>query len=206
LSYGIVYCATCTVNGKSYVGQTTDGIKQRWSNHKYDAKRRTAPVSKAIAEYGVSAFDLATLAEADNQTDLDELERLWIATKQSYNPQLGYNRTFGGVHGKPTPEQRAKMSAAKMGRTLSPEHCSATSAGLMGHAVSPESRAKMSAAAKGRALSPEHRAKISAANMGRKATPESRAINSAAHMQANPSPRALYLRAWRERQRLEVAA
>ena len=126
------------MNGKSYVGQTTVGIKQRWSGHRWDVKKNKLQITKAITEYGPDAFALSILAHADNQQQLDELETFWIIRKRSHDPQFGYNRRLGGKGGSFTKEARATISAARKGITLSPEHC-----------------AKMSAIRKGRRLSPE---------------------------------------------------
>ncbi len=65
-----------------------------------------------------------------------------------------------------SPETRAKMSAAHLGK---------------GHAHLPETRAKISATLKGHKFTPEAIAKMSAALRGRKHSPEARAKMSAAH-------------------------
>jgi group I intron endonuclease len=131
--YGIIYCVYCTVTGKCYIGQTTKGISQRWSQHIADANRNHIPFSRAIAEHGADAFELSILAEANSQEQLDELEAKWILLKRSYDPEAGYNRRFGGISGKLTIETKATMSKAQYG-----------------HSSSPEARARQSKAMKGR--------------------------------------------------------
>jgi 5-methylcytosine-specific restriction endonuclease McrA len=94
-----------------------------------------------------------------------------------------------------TPEHRARLSAAKKGRPLTPEHVAAIKAGYTpesraranaaldggrhGNPWSPETRAKQIAVRTGHRLTPEHRAKVSAAMMGRLVSSETRARLSA---------------------------
>lgn len=100
-------------------------------------------------------------------------------------------------------ETRAKLSAAKKGRILTPEHRAKIAASLMGnhntlgyrpspetraklsaihlgksHPVSPETGAKISAALKGRVFSDEWKAKISTALLGRKRGPVSEEVRA----------------------------
>ena len=80
---------------------------------------------------------------------------------------------------------RAKMSAAHLGKKLSPEAIAKTAAAHRGMKRSPETLARMSAALKGkgagREVSAETRAKIVAINTGRVHTAEARANMSASH-------------------------
>ena len=84
---------------------------------------------------------------------------------------------MSAAHKNPSPETRAKLSAALRGRHFSDEHRAKISAALRGNKhgrgcrgrkCSPETRAKIAATSKGRMVSPETRAKISAANRGQK--------------------------------------
>jgi len=74
-----------------------------------------------------------------------------------------------------SPETRAKISAASLGRKMSPvavaKHV-ATRRANGSYVVSPETRAKMSAASRGKPKSPEHRAKLIAILRGKPKSPD----------------------------------
>ena len=183
--YGVVYKITNTRNGKPYVGQTTRPIKERFREH---ARCRKSLIGKAIRKYGAENFTFEVLEECENAEQLNEREIFWIAELNCKSPN-GYNISDGGeghmgwTH---TPEACAKISATNRGEKnpfYGKHHTDETkakmSAAKCGRKLSPETRAKISAAKCGRKFSPETRAKISAANSGRKLSPETRAKISA---------------------------
>ena len=93
--------------------------------------------------------------------------------------------------GPPTPETKAKMSAAHTGKKQSPEAIAKTAAANTGKTRSPETIAKISAAKKGKKLgaqSPEHKAKMSAAQTGKKQSPEHIAKRVAANTGKKQTP------------------
>lgn len=79
-----------------------------------------------------------------------------------------------------SPEHRAKLSAAKLGKRLPQKTTDAAALVNRGKERTPETKAKISAANKGRRLSPETRAKMSVAKKGRKHSAESNAKRSIA--------------------------
>lgn len=79
-----------------------------------------------------------------------------------------------------TPEHRAKISAARLGRRVSDETRAKMSASHKGKTVSVETRAKIRDAQRAAYGSDEHRAKMSAARKGRIISDETRARQSAA--------------------------
>jgi len=97
---GEIYVHTNVLNGKSYVGQTTAGVAKRWSLHQRCARSPRTPAygnlfSKAIRKYGAGAFEHQTLSIARSQTELDNLEKVWIILLQAKAP-AGYNLANGG--------------------------------------------------------------------------------------------------------------
>ena len=146
---GSIYCVTNVISGKFYIGQTWYTPTIRWSVHCSDAKKRARSYfHKAIRKYGPSSFRIEVLSTADNQPDLNRLETAWIVVTGAH--RHGYNLSLGGGFLLPTPETRAKQSAAHLGRR-----------------ASSETRAKMSATRKGRPQTLAHRAARSAALLGR---------------------------------------
>jgi group I intron endonuclease len=95
---GVVYCYYNTLNGKRYVGQTTESrYKLRHYKHKYMDGNRDSPFYRAIAKYGYDAFELSIL-EKDIETNdlLNEREIYWVSYFNTKVPN-GYNMTEGGA-------------------------------------------------------------------------------------------------------------
>lgn len=96
---GIIYCATFP-NGKKYIGQTVQPLKQRKAQHKSFALNfyDNFIFHKAIRKYG---FDCITweILEKDIQTieELNQREEYWIENKHTYyRDGNGYNMSRGG--------------------------------------------------------------------------------------------------------------
>jgi len=189
MSYGIIYKATSPTS-KVYIGQTTQSLATRKSNHKAKAiyyKDRRTPFWIALIEHGFSAFSWDEIDRADNQAELDEKEKQWIAYYNSSDPQFGYNGTgdgiIGGFHGKcHSNESKKKISKSLKGKTAGEKHpffgkhlpeetrrkISEAGKGnkhLLGHHHSEETRRKMSEAHKN--PSAETRKKLSEAGKGK---------------------------------------
>ena len=184
----IIYLLTNTVNGKQYVGQTSYGLEKRWREHCQDARRGFPRyLYNAIRKYGPDAFTYEIL-EHTTIEDVNARETYWISELKTL--EHGYNMTEGGggVRGwVPSEDTRAKMSAAKTGKTFSAETRAKLRAALTGKTHSAETRAKMSAARSGennpnygKTHSAETRAKLSAANIGKKLSAKTRAKMRAA--------------------------
>ncbi|HSH24238.1 MAG TPA: GIY-YIG nuclease family protein, partial [Massilibacterium sp.] len=98
----IIYSAKNKINGKRYIGQTTQVLYKRKSKHKFDAKRYgdKYPLYKAINEDGWDNFEWEVLEELNDnisQEELDERECYWIEYYNSVNE--GYNCQVGGQSG-----------------------------------------------------------------------------------------------------------
>lgn len=79
--YGVVYLITNLVNGKYYVGQTIQSLKQRFRVH---ANHPSTYIAKAIRKYGRDNFLIETLCQAHNADELDRMESLWIIALASH--------------------------------------------------------------------------------------------------------------------------
>ena len=73
-----IYKYTNIINGKSYIGQSTD-IRKRHKNHRNFAKNNilTAYIDAEIAKYGIENFQFEILEECDKEL-LDEREQYYI--------------------------------------------------------------------------------------------------------------------------------
>jgi group I intron endonuclease len=122
-----VYLIENLVNGMRYVGKTTQSTRERWREHRTEAKigRKNTPLLCAIREHGPENFKVTVLATRDSQDKLASCERRWIAEYETKDPAKGYNVQGGGggckrkprrLHRTPgmglTQECRDKLAAA----------------------------------------------------------------------------------------------
>lgn len=115
----LVYRGVNGVNGKTYVGATTQEFSARLAQHKSRAEGnlRTA-LCCAIRKYGWGAFEWEVIRHCDSVDAMRYAEKEEIALHGSFVPG-GYNRTLGGngVLGLDVSEEsRAKMRAAQLAR------------------------------------------------------------------------------------------
>lgn len=96
IMFGYIYKITNKINGKAYVGKTTDTVQVRWEEHLRDSRRSRCanrPLYSAIRKYGVDKFAVEVLEKVDLE-NLSERETYWIEYFHTYSD--GYNATSGG--------------------------------------------------------------------------------------------------------------
>ena len=123
---GIIYCRTNIVNGKKYIGQTTNEKQREYSWNNMNTIYSGNLINKARKKYGISSFTYTVLGkcEADTKKELDEmLNSLEIYYIEKYNTKApnGYNLTEGGggmrgYHYTPTDEHKQKISESTKGK------------------------------------------------------------------------------------------
>lgn len=146
-----IYMIRNTVNGKIYIGQAVD-IEVRWGRHKRELNggyHYNEHLQRSWNKDGESNFEFTIICECD-ESQLDTMEIDYIAKLKTYDPKVGYNKTYGGEGGRATEETRKKLSEAHKGITLSEEH-----------------KKKISEARKGITFSEEHKRKMSEVNKGK---------------------------------------
>lgn len=105
---GVIYKITNLINGKIYIGQTIQNLKDRWYRHcGYSGSEgeQNMVIKKAIHKYGKENFTIEEL-ESCQAVDLNEKERYWINYYNSYKE--GYNATKGGQDGAKMPKLISK--------------------------------------------------------------------------------------------------
>lgn len=93
---GFIYVITNDINGKQYVGKTTDTLVRRFNDHCKDSVLthcKGRPLYHAMNKYGKEHFHISQLEECELEI-LPEREQYWIATLDTYHN--GYNATLGG--------------------------------------------------------------------------------------------------------------
>jgi group I intron endonuclease len=96
---GFIYKITNNVNGKVYIGQTIQTVKERFYQHcatKCSDSVLNMAIHRAIKKYGKSNFTIEVIEEVDKDS-LNDREKFWIEYYNSYNN--GYNSTRGGQDG-----------------------------------------------------------------------------------------------------------
>src|SRR5208337_1564004 len=144
----IVYKITNSINNKAYVGQSQQTLEERWTKHKYDAKRNVYNhFYKAIRKYGTDCWKLEVLEEIEDISNLNEAEMKWIEHYDTFNRDKGYNSTNGGENGKIVSEEtKEKMSQARLGKKFSEEHKEKLRQARLGKHHTEETKEKMSQA------------------------------------------------------------
>lgn len=93
---GFIYKITNNINGKVYIGKTTETIKERFQGHINDSKRercKNRPLYRAFNKYGIENFSIELVEEVPLES-LSDREIYWIGYYHSY--EEGYNATIGG--------------------------------------------------------------------------------------------------------------
>ena len=155
---GVIYLLLNTINGKMYVGQTTN-LRKRISEHKCGDQY----VDRAIRKYGWENFRCCVIKKCASKAEMDTWEKFFIILLNTKSPN-GYNLTDGGegiVGLKRTPEHNAKIGDALRGIPKSPEHVAKVAAAHTGKTLSPEHCAKIGETLRGVPKTLEHCAHIS---------------------------------------------
>lgn len=170
MPYGSVYKITNRISGRGYVGQTTQPVSVRWSQHfnrAFHVRHPVGSLQEIIRECGKEAFDVEVLETADTKQELDRLEIHFIELFKTREPH-GYNKMSGRAHGTHSEKTKLAISNAHKGRKQ-PQHVKELNRQrMLGTTVPPEVREKISRKLKGRKLSPKTCAKMSRARRGKK--------------------------------------
>jgi group I intron endonuclease len=154
-----IYKHTCSINGKSYIGQTINLTRREWFHRN---TKCCIAFANAIHKHGWDNFSTIILHECDSYELANQLEVQAILDHNTMTPQ-GYNLRTGGQCGAPSDETRAKMSASgrrrvatdatkrklsEVGKRLrsTPEYKKAQSERRLGIPHSEERKAKIKAA------------------------------------------------------------
>lgn len=116
-----VYITINMINGKMYIGQHRCKYEEQFTDGYLGSG---TIIRNAIKKYGKENFKRIILEYADNQEDLNALERKYvdesiICNENFYNLVIGGGAPLGMKH---SDETRNKISEALKGRRLSEEH------------------------------------------------------------------------------------
>ena len=107
-----IYCIENLINGKKYVGQSTniDGRRRQHLSHLRRGMHRNEHLQSAWDKYGESNFEFSIIELCDI-ANIDELERFYIDKYNLMDDKYGYNRESGGnLKKKVSKETKEKIS------------------------------------------------------------------------------------------------
>jgi group I intron endonuclease len=113
----IVYSIENKINGKKYIGITTNSFAERYP---HGIKNHHNPhLRKSIAKYGEENFEVVVLEKnVKDMKTLCELEMKYIEKYDTCNKEKGYNKSLGGLGVRQierSPEHCRNLSKAKKG-------------------------------------------------------------------------------------------
>ena len=149
-----VYQHKNKINGKVYIGITSQKPEQRWRNG--EGYKSSPHFYSAIQKYGWDNFEHNILFVELTKEQACLKEQELIKEFNSMNREYGYNSTSGGDIFVMNEETRQKISQALMGNQNN-----------LGHSCSEEKKKKISEAQKGREFTEEHKQKLSEAAKNR---------------------------------------
>ena len=151
----IVYQHKNKINGKVYVGITSQKPEQRWGSQGCNYKSSPHFYS-AIQKYGWDNFEHNILFTELTKEQACLKEQELIKEYNSMNREFGYNSTSGGDIFTMNEETKQKISQAMIGNQNN-----------LGHPCSEEKKKKVSNAQKGREFTEKHKQKLSEAAKNR---------------------------------------
>jgi len=111
---GYIYKIVNKIDGKIYIGQTTQDLEERWKQHRKTTSN-CRYLKLAIKKYGLDQFDFKLICICfDN--DLNKYESSYIKQYNSIVP-TGYNLRKGGNSSKHHEETKKKISEKLKNRT-----------------------------------------------------------------------------------------
>ena len=146
-----VYQHKNKINGKVYIGITSQKPEQRWGSQGCNYKSSPHFYS-AIQKYGWDNFEHNILFTELTKEQACLKEQELIKEYNSMNREFGYNSTSGGDIFTMNEETKQKISQAMIGNQNG-----------LGHPCSEEKKEKISNAQKGRKFTEEHKQKLSEA-------------------------------------------
>ncbi len=116
--YGFIYQVTNLINGKIYIGQTTNrrGIRGLMTlNSLKNCYKDNLHLISSFKKYGIDNFKRDIIDSVKNKEKLDEKEVFYIRKFNTLDPNFGYNIRGGGSNGKLSNKTKKKMSKKRKG-------------------------------------------------------------------------------------------
>lgn len=114
-----IYKITNKINGKIYIGWTSNNPKKRWYQHYQDAfqgdgsKKRHLHYS--MVKHGYDKFKFEVIYQSSNYKHSQEMECHFIKSFNSFKRESGYNLSFGGESNLWTKERKEEWGKRHKG-------------------------------------------------------------------------------------------
>lgn len=108
----IIYKAKNKMNGKIYIGQTKQTLKERNRQRKYSK----SSFDLAFQKYGEENFEWVIIEHCKTQEEMNLKEEFWISFFDTTNRTKGYNIKFGGNNHSHSEETKKKIGDAQKGQ------------------------------------------------------------------------------------------
>ncbi len=122
---GLIYKITNSINNKIYIGQTTRGFLERYSEYKSDFNNRSKSSNiylyNSFLKYGFDNFKFEIIDTADTIEILNEKEIHYINKYNTTDRNFGYNLHEGGRNSLLSEETKLKMSISRKGKPKTKE-------------------------------------------------------------------------------------
>lgn len=168
--FGYIYRTVNLINDLIYIGQHHGNFDPNYSGS-------GLLLMRAVKKYGRNKFATELIESADNQEELDKLEKKYISVHKSCGVEL-YNLHVGGSGHQPgdpvSKETREKISRAVLGRVVKQSTREKLRAAFIGIPRPPGLMEKMRAAKIGKPVKQSTKDKMSAARKGRVIKQETR--------------------------------
>lgn len=172
-----VYKITNLVNGKIYIGKTSD-INTRWNKHVKIASNQEDKahqyLHRSINKYGAENFTIEKLESRLTEQESFNREIFWIKTLDSKNPNVGMNLTDGGEGAtglKWSEDSRKKIRGSNnhnFGKITPDSVKEKLKIASTGRKLSNETKIKISKSHKNKIISDEQKTQLSEINSGEK--------------------------------------
>ncbi len=114
----IIYKITNKINGKIYIGRTTQKLSTRWNSHRggiYAKKNIHLKLYQALAQHGKENFSIEAIDYAKDFKELKLKESEYIQKTESYKDEIGYNMSMDTDMGLELLSEESKL---KRGRSI----------------------------------------------------------------------------------------
>lgn len=160
-----VYIHTNKINGKKYIGITSQDPERRWKNGA--GYKGCSYFYNAIQKYGWDNFYHDIVASGLSKEDACFLEMKYISELKTNQEEFGYNLLTGGSAGTHSDITKEKLRKIFLGRVFSDEtkkRMKEAASKRGGHPQSKQAREKMSRTMFGHEVSEKTRQKLRDAN------------------------------------------
>jgi len=155
-----IYCILNTVNGKFYIGSTTN-LWRRYKNHFNDLSKNqhhSVYLQRAFNKYGNEAFEFHVLEVVEKEEGIYLIEQKYLDFLKPYNRQIGYNvENHVSIRSKETIAKIVATRKANGNSEKFQKHLDSLSEKKKGVKLSPETKAKISISQKNKTRSESHK-------------------------------------------------